>query len=277
VLPGLYYNLLAGFDLSPVFPWFRMPISPHVVPRPPEYFTEPIAGVLYLAPFIPAALGVFFIRSLRAEIWILPTGALIVLFFLTLTGLSTQRYEVDFLPWLVLAALAVLGFLSERYRIFGILLIPAVLFGATVNAAIGITGPYDEIVHNKPARFVGVAAFFSPIARFRPQLNPAFDDRFSSLVVKGPDHVRKNLFFAGQPPYRYEVFLDQLDGRAVLVSNFNNVQTSRELEFSSQPVEFEVKYLPENGETVVTSAGVELMRQKIGTLVAAPADIRALR
>ena len=73
---------------------------------------------------------------------------------------------------------------------------------------------------------------------------------------------------------RYEVFLDQIDGKAVLVSDFSNAQVKHEVEFSSTPVGFEARYLPATGEAVVMSDGVELLRQRIGTLVAAPVDIR---
>ena len=277
VIPGLFYNLIAGINVSSVFPWLLMPASPRIVPRPPEYFIEPIVGALWLAPFLPLGLGVFFIRKLREAIWIVPASALAILFFITLTGLSTQRYEVDFLPPMVLAALAVSVVLIERQRALAVVVVICVAFGAALNASMGITGPYGDIVRNKPARFVKVAGFFSPIARLRPQLNPAFDAPFSSPVIKGYDHVRKDLFFAGQPPLRYEVFLDQLDGKAVLVSSFNNAQVSHELPFSSQPVRFEARYVPQTGEAIVTSDGTELLRQKIGTLVAAPIDIGPVR
>ncbi len=268
VIPGLFYNLLAGVEFRPVFPFLLMPLRPTLVPRPPEYFIEPIVGALWLAPFIPAALGVFFIRRLRELIWFVPASALAILFFLTLTGLSTQRYEVDFLPMLVLSALAV--FAEWKYRA---VLIPLVAFGFAVNAAMGITGPYDEIVHNKPARYVAVARWFSPIAGHRPQLNPAFDQRFSARIVKGFDHVRKDLFYAGQPPYRYEVYLDQLDGKAVLVSELHGDRAEHEIPFSDQPVAFEVKYLPATGEAVISSNGAELIRHKVGPLIAAPSEI----
>ncbi len=273
VRPGLFYNLLAGVDFSAVFPWLLMPLQPRVVPRPPEYFIEPIVGALWLAPFLPAALGVFFIRRLRALIWFVPVSALAILFFLTTTGLSTQRYEVDFLPLLVLAALAVFAELNSR--VLNAVLMACVAFGTAVNGAMGIRGPYAEIVHNRPERYVKIARFFSPVERLRPQLNPAFDVGFSTRVAKRSDHERRDIFFAGQPPWRYELFLDQLGGKAVLVSWFNSDSVSRELPFSDQPVPFEVKYIPSTGEAVVAVGGSELIRQKIGTLIAAPADIGA--
>jgi hypothetical protein len=275
VIPGLFYNLLAGVDFTKVFPFVLMPQIPRIVPRPPLYFIEPIVGALWLAPFIPAALGVFFIKRLREAIWIVPVSALSVLFFLTLTGLSTQRYEVDFLPMPALAALAVIAELKNRA--LNIALLACVAFGTVVNAAMGITGPYDEITRNKPARYVAIARWFSPIPSLRPQLNPPFDVRFSSPVLKALDHEVKPLFHAGQRPYRYEVFIDHLDGKPVVVSLFGAERIIKEVSVSTAPVEFEVKYLPESGEAVVDVGGSELIRQKIGTLIAAPVEIAVVR
>ena len=274
VIPGLYYNLLAQPDLTKVFPWVLMPVIPAYVPRPPEYFTEPILGALFIAPFLPAALGVFFIRRLRALIWIVPASAFAVLFFITLTGLTTQRYEVDFLPLFVIAALAV--FAEMNNRALNIALIASVAFGTVVNAAMGLNGPYTEIVHSKPVRYVKIARFFSPVPSLRPELNPPFDVHFNAQVLKHHDYERKDLFFAGQPPYRYEVYLDQHNGIAELVSSYHFENVSKQIPFSDGPVDFEAKYLPATGEAVVFSNGVELLRQKIGTLIAAPAEIRPL-
>lgn len=261
VLPGLFYNLFAGLDFSPVFPWFRLPPIPFVVPRPPQYFIEPIVGALWLAPFLPAALGVFFLRGLRAPLSLVVSGALAVLFFLALTGLSTQRYEVDFLPWLTLAALAVCAVLIERRPAAAILVIPAVLFGTVVNASLGIEGPYNDILRDRPARYVKTAALFSPIPNLRPRLNPPFDVPF-------PAH---RVFRAGRLPFRYELYLD----RNRLVSRFPGNEVSREL--SGIPPEFEAKFLPQSGEVVVSAEGSEILRHRIGTLVAAPADIGPVR
>jgi hypothetical protein len=250
-----------------------MPVIPRYVPRPPEYFTEPILGIGFLAPFAPAAFAVFFMRRLRALIWIVPASALAILLFLTMTGLTTQRYEVDFLPLLVLAALAVFAELNNT--VLNVALAICVAFGTVVNGAMGILGPYSDIVNRKPDRYVKVARFFSPVASLRPQLNPAFDVHFPALIVKRHDFERRDLFHAGQSPYRYEVFLDQHHGIAELVSGYHFVIVSREMPFSDTPVQLEAKYQPETGEAIVLTNGTELLRQKIGTLIAAPADISA--
>jgi hypothetical protein len=69
---------------------------------------------MFLAPFIPMAGAALFMRRLGAMRWVVVLSALSVLGFLTATGLSTQRYEVDFLPLLVLGATA--GFGRELRR-----------------------------------------------------------------------------------------------------------------------------------------------------------------
>jgi hypothetical protein len=274
VIPGLFYNLLAGIDFSRVFPFLVMPEAPRIVPRPPEYFIEPIVGALWLAPFLPAAFGVFFIERLRTLIWFVPVSALTILFFLTTTGLSTQRYEVDFLPWLALSALAVIAELKSRA--LNIALMASVAFGTVLNASMGITGPYDEITRNKPARYLAIAKFFSPLQSLRPQLNPAFDERFSAPIPNALDHETTQLFHAGQPPYRYELFIDHLNGKPALVSKFGMERIIKEVPVSKEPVAFEVRYLPASGEAVVTVGGSELIRHKLGTLIAAPVEIAVI-
>jgi hypothetical protein len=137
----------------------------------------------------------------------------------------------------------------------------------------GITGPYDEITRNKPARYIAIAKAFSPFPSLRPQLNPPIDERFSSPILKALDHEVKPLFYAGQPPYRYEVFIDHLDGKPAIVSKFNTERIIKEIPLSDQPVEFRVQYLPATGEALVYTGGSELIRHKIGTLIAAPVEI----
>jgi hypothetical protein len=164
-------------------------------------------------------------------------------------------------------------FAELNNRVLNIALVASVAFGAVANAAMGINGPYTEIVHNKPDRYMKIARFFSPVPSLRPQLNPSFDVHFLAPVVKRHDYERKDLFFAGQPPYRYEVFLDQHNGTAELVSSYHFENVSRQIPFSDSPVDFEAKYLPASGEAVVSCNGVEVLRQKLGTLIAAPAEI----
>lgn len=275
VIRGLYYNLVCPPDFLKVFPFLNVPSSPPHA-RPQDYFIEPIVGALWLAPFFPIAAGVFFIEDLRRRIWFVPVAAGLILLFVAMTGLTTQRYEVDFLPLFVLSSMAVLAVLVERRPAVTLALVAAVLFGVFVNAAMGIAGPNYDMVRNRPAEYVKIARWFSPVARLRPELNPPFHVTFETYLGKGPDFFRRDLFFAGQPPWQYQLYLRQRSGKLELISAFPWQEIVRELAFSDRPAIFQALYLPDTGEVVVSTGGSELSRQKIGTLVAAPIEIRAV-
>src|SRR5207249_3447846 len=113
---GAYFMLLAKPVYTPVFPWIRMvfryPYDNPIEHRfPPGYFVEPSVGVLWLAPWIIAALlvpggaGLGAGRKVRG--WLLMTGisAAAILLFLISTHLASHRYEVDFVPLAILTAL----------------------------------------------------------------------------------------------------------------------------------------------------------------------------
>jgi hypothetical protein len=133
-----------------------------------------------------------------------------------------------------------------------------VVFGLVVNLAMGIAGPYDELLKNKPARYVRIASWFSPVRGLRPELNAAIEVDFSAVVKAEPDHVREDLFSAGRRPWGYELFLDHLNGKPVLVSRFGGADLTREM--TPGEVRFQVRYALESEEMVVSGDGVEVLR-----------------
>ena len=272
MMPGLYYMLFTRPEFTKVFPWVLIAWPARMVARPPSFFVEPIVGAMFLAPFIPMACVALLMRRLGAMRWVVVLSALSVLGFLVATGLSTQRYEVDFLPLLVLGAMA--GFGMARHRVASCVLGATVTFGLVVNLAMGITGPYDELLKNKPARYVRIARWFSPVPGLRPAVNPAIDVEFSAAVRTEADHTRRDLFSAGRRPWGYELFVDHLNGKPVLVSRFGGADVTREM--TAGAVRFRVRYARESGEMVVSADGVVVMRQKVVGLVSAPAEVRVL-
>ncbi len=279
ILPGLYYMLFTRPQFTNVFPWVLMAWPPRVVPRPSSYFVEPIAGAMFLAPFLPMAAVTLFMRRLGSIRWVVVLSAVSVLAFLIATGLSTQRYEVDFLPLLVLAAMAgfgvCIGKTSGAWRVVAsCLLAGTVTFGVVVNLAMGITGPYDDLLKNKPARYIRIAKWFSPLGRLRPEVNPAIAVDFSAAVKMQPDHLREDLFSTGRLPWGYELFLDHLNGKPVLVSRFGGADVTREMTPGAGLVGFRVRYARESGEMVVSANGIEVLRQKVEGLISAPAEAR---
>ena len=105
VKPGLYYLICSPPEFSPVFPWILMPPRAREFQRPATYIAEPTTGAIYLAPFLPFVLLAFIARRVRLLLWIFVSSGLLVLLFITGTGWSVERYEVDFLPLLVVGCL----------------------------------------------------------------------------------------------------------------------------------------------------------------------------
>src|SRR5260370_5072547 len=125
MLPGLYFWIMCSPDLSPVFPWvrlaFRYPFNSLDYPFPAGYFIEAAVGVLYLAPFVAAAMFIpcarrsakidapAGLRGVRILLWTVLASSIAILLFLAATRFTTQRYAGDFLPTLLLVAVAHFG------------------------------------------------------------------------------------------------------------------------------------------------------------------------
>jgi hypothetical protein len=261
-----------------VFPWALLAWPPPDFPRPPEYFVEPIVGAFFLAPFLPGVVLALFARKMGPVRWTLVLSGCAIFVFLILTGLSTQRYEVDFLPWLALAAVA--GFAALIGRSAGVARRAAcavfsamVVFGVFVNVAMAISGPFDDLMKNKPGRYVTIAKWFSPFEAYRPRLNPPLSADIVAPIAQKPDHLREDLFLAGRQLCRYELFLDHLNGKPVLVSRFCGSDVSKEMAPDEKPALIQVRYSPESHEMAVRARGEEVLRQKVEGLITAPAQI----
>jgi hypothetical protein len=246
--PGLYHFLLAAPELSPVFPWVHIVTRPFSLP--PGYFIEPTVGALWLAPFLFAAFAVPRC-PIRPWLWMLTASSVGILLFLAAVGFTTQRYVVDFLPLAVLAAAAVCAVRGWRA-----LLAPLVLWSACINLALGITGPYEEMLRNRPQTFVHIARWFSPMADHRPELSPRIA---RDLTVP--------LLTIGGRALHYE--LTARDGRLISKSDTTTVTA----DLPAGPVStLHFDYTAPN-VTISTLDGGRILTHNVGPLVTAPSQI----
>jgi hypothetical protein len=265
VAPGLCYMLLSPPEFSPVFPWVRMPAQARDIPRPASYTVEPTVGALWLAPFLPGIVLVFFARRGRVLLWIPIASAVLVLLFIAGTGWSTERYAVDFLGLAILGTLG--AFAAVAGRGWSVLLGVLIVAGAAVNLSTAISGPYDEMLQNRPARYVSIARWFSPVAKYRPALNPPVAARVTAAAGT------QLLFRAGRKPFRYELSIESAAGNRSLVSRYREATVRQPLDTAAEPLEFEVRYVPGAGEMRVASGERVVLVHRIGALVTAPADV----
>ena len=172
--PSLYYYVIAPFRLSLVFPFVWLPPPPaYPGAVPVTYAPEMIGGVLPTVPILLAWIPlVAAARRVAREWWTaafalaLVVALVVVLLALGVPG-GSMRYEVDFVPFLLLPALLVFLSLEPRRRwfrrvvgAFGAFLIAC---GALVGCAISISGYHDQIVSTDSGQVSAMKSATSPV------------------------------------------------------------------------------------------------------------------
>ena len=286
--PGLYFLLFCSPAFSAVFPWvhqvFRLPFNSLGYSFPAGYFIEPTIGALYLAPFAVAAAFVPRVRQVgpsgvRMLLWVLAASSGAVLLFLAATGFTTQRYLVDFLPAAVLGAVAGFGIRITRSsgaRRIALAAVFCVLafWGLVANLALGISGPYDDLLKNRPAGYMRIARWFSPIERFRPILNPTVIVDLRVEFVPHEDGFREPLLTMGSHTYRHFLHVTHVPGKLRITSQSDASAVAYDLAWlDNRTADIRVKYSPESGRLVTAINGQEVISHDIKQLLTAPAEV----
>jgi hypothetical protein len=278
--PGAYYMLLDSPLFEPVFPWMRMVFrfpfdSAERHPLPPDYFVEPSVGALWTAPFLIAAFAVAarrakHSREIRLVLGVALASSVAVLLFLISTHLSSQRYEVDFVPLLVFAAIGALALATRRtVRIFAAL---AIAWSALANLALAIAGPYHDYLHNRPASYLKLARRFSPVPEHRPSMSPRIDLQLEATFPDGGYH--EPIVTIGHSHYCYFLYAEWSSAGIRLISKTNDSQLTYDLPHPTPAnLPIHLVYTPETGEMRVLVAGREAMAHHVGALVAAPSQV----
>ena len=173
---SLRYYLVVPPRFVRVFPFVILQPEWYWRP-PPGYVLEPVAGVLPMVPLVgvlglaPAFAWLLW-RSNRGLLastgLLLAIGCTLLLFFSLSAG--TMRYVVDFATFLLLPALlwwcAGLNALRRRRWAFrGAAAVFVLLLATTVglNAAVSVTGYYNNLAASNPATYRALQQFFHPI------------------------------------------------------------------------------------------------------------------
>lgn len=284
---GLYFMLGCPPHFSRVFPWFRimfsLPFGSEAYGFPPEFFIEPTVGALWGAPFLVFALFALFpprgiAAEARAALRIASWSSAAVLLFLAFTHLQSHRYEMDFLPLAVLAALASAAIWFARsagFRRAGLIsaLTLAVVFGGVVNLAFGIAGPYNDILRHRPRRFLTIARWFSPAPDLRPLYNPEIDAAFTARFASQPDGFREPLLVAGEQIFRDFVYAEHRHEGLRIVSEADASKVAADLPVQAGSIRFRIVYDPGAGDLAVFAGGQQVLAHHIGVLVTAPAQV----
>jgi hypothetical protein len=291
--PGLYYLLLCPPDLVAEFPFVRLawrqPFDSDKNTMPARYFLEPTAGILGVSPLGCLAIPLPFFRKrfgagrgvfqFLLAICAFSAGCIL---FIAATGLTSQRFEVDFAPFLVLVgcvlACALLTQLQNPARAFATAVFAVLaLYTIGANSALAVQGPYDQFVQASPGTYVKLAKWFSPFGRFRPMENPqlsiyaSFD--FSRPCAPGV----KPLITAGEFGSRY--LLSEAcypDGHLQLWSETSVQSNERQMVDVPYAAGFNLvglKFTPPDHIMTVSWNGHVVLRQPLRFLVTAPSQI----
>jgi hypothetical protein len=279
LLPGLYYLLASPPVLDPVFPYirlaWRLPFNLPNYALPERYFLEMIAGACAIFP-LTLAIPLYWrrlpdrrSRALAGALLLTAAGSVL---FIASLGLVSHRYQSDFTPSLVLLACMLLCSVATRAAM-RICLLAALACGIVANLAIGITGPYDELVQVRPVAYVNLARCFSPVARYRPRLDTRLEvDADFEFPGEGP------LITAGRFGSRYLLQAEKLaEGKVRLISSGAVTGGNRvAVELPTQPGRNHVhlRYEPARHEMTIDWNGQPAIRQSLPFLVTAPAQVR---
>jgi hypothetical protein len=187
VFPSLYYFLFSAPTVDPVFPFlriaFKVPFESLGYHLPTRYFNEGTAGIVVLCPLVLLALApTLFVPKMSRHVavvtvWALTAYSLLCIFFVASLGLLSQRYEIDFQPYLLLAGCIcvahTIGLMRGRPRVWAEVGFASMMASSILaNMALAVQGPYDQFVQAHPESYFRLAQWFSPVERFRPLLNP---------------------------------------------------------------------------------------------------------
>jgi hypothetical protein len=293
VVPGLYYAFLCPPDLVPEFPFVRLawrePFDSLTNTLPPRYFLEPTGGLLGLCPIALIAILTPLCRrrfsgnsAIFAFIATMLAFAVGCILFVATTGLTSQRFEVDFQPFLVfvgcVVACELLGHLHSRTRwVATAAFVVLLVYSIGANAALAIQGPYDQFVQGSPNAYVRLAGWFSPWQQFRILENPALRLQASFEFSSPCKPEREPLISTGEFGSRY-LLSDECygDGRLRLVSE-TSVQSSErqsvEVPYAPGFNLIGLNFNPADRSMTVTWNSRVVLRQHLRFLITAPSQI----
>src|SRR4029077_16413453 len=136
------------------------------------------------------------------------------------------------------------------------------------NLALGIEGPYDQMLKSRTVSYLRIARWFSPFEQFRPMMNPKVVIELTAEFKAQPDGFIEPLITIGQQFYRHFISVEHLPGKLRIISRSDTSTIAREIEDpGASPVGIGVIYSPEAGKLTIGINGQEILVHSIGILV----------
>jgi hypothetical protein len=229
---------------------------------------------LFVAPVLVAiAVRVSLSRRLKSLWCTVVLSSLAILLFVAMTGFTTQRYLVDFVPLGVFAALIKVSS-QPGYRLMRAVTIALMGWGVIVNLALGITGPFDDILANRPASYVRIAGWFSPVDRYRPMMNPSIAVTIDVAFAEHSSGFREALVTIGGQGARHSVYVEHRGSDVTLVSHSeHNLAPDAAAVIAAKPSRIRMTYEPSDRVFTIAVNNITAIRQPLPGMVTAPSQV----
>lgn len=295
ILPGSYYFLFCAPAVEPVFPFLRIvltvPLESLGYHLPARYFNEGTSGIVVLCPLVLfSAVLPLLARKTSGHIAYrmaagLAVGSLLCMLFVASLGLESQRYEIDFQPYLLLAAsicaALVFAMVRGRKRFWaGVAITFMVTWSIFANMLLAIQGPYDQYVQAHPQSYLSLAQWFSPLERHRLLLNPPVHLHgyfyFSDACPPGPQPLISISEFS------MKYFLSEVctqRGRLRITSAWGDPRVPQ-TQIADVPLEhsgfqrIDLEFSPQDRTAVVSWNGKVILRHSLPFLITARSQVR---
>jgi hypothetical protein len=132
-----------------------------------------------------------------------------------------------------------------------------ILAGICVNLAVAVSGPLDEMIRNRPDRYVRLSQMLTPVERYRLRLN-------APIELRCPVSGAGTILSPGSPMYRYELIYD---GRHLISRRFGSEVRAEVGGVREVAIRFA------GGEMIVAIDGVEGLRHRLGSFISAPVEL----
>jgi hypothetical protein len=147
-------------------------------------------------------------------------------------------------------------------------------YGLLVNAALGFSGPYDDILRYRPQSYLRIARRFSPVREERPLLNPRITLEFVATPFAETSGYAEPLVVMGHAHLQYFLYVQHRPGGLSLVSEYEQSKVSYDIDGQqAAPLAIRLSYSPEQRKMIVEANGRQAIEQPVPTLVTAPAEV----
>ena len=127
--------------------------------------------------------------------------------------------------------------------------------------------------HDRPARYLRIARSLSPLAGYRPTLNPGITVEMAAGFADRAEGFREPLLSIAHDQYQLHA-VHSADTLELISRTDASTLTHRLERPRGRALQIRTSYRPETGKLVTAVDGRDVLVHDVASLIAAPADVR---